>query len=53
MPEAERSIFSAVGEAAGSLADDLRQMLSLRWRLARLELQNDLKAVRRLLDARG
>jgi hypothetical protein len=48
MSKADRPLLADVQESVRALAGDARQMLLLRWELARLELETDLLAVRRL-----
>jgi uncharacterized membrane protein YqjE len=48
MNESHRPLLADLQEQAASLAGDLRQMLELRWQLARLELEEAGRASRRL-----
>ncbi|MBN2473370.1 MAG: phage holin family protein [Pirellulales bacterium] len=49
MSEPEQPLLSGLQEEIGSLAADLKQMATLRWQLARLELEAAAKALRRLV----
>jgi hypothetical protein len=46
-----RPLLADVREQLGALGHELREMLTARWELARLELQADLRSVRRLAIA--
>lgn len=48
---AQRPLLADLREELGSLGGELREMASLRWELARLELQSDLRSAQRLLVA--
>jgi Flp pilus assembly protein TadB len=48
MVETERPLLADLREETAGLAAELREMLRLRWRLARLELQSDMVSVKRL-----
>jgi hypothetical protein len=43
-----RSLLAGIQESFRALGDDLRQMLSLRWQLAKLEARADARALKRL-----
>ena len=45
---AERPLFADIRAELGALGVELRQMAALRWQLARLELQSDVRSVIRL-----
>lgn len=46
--ESERPLLAEFEQQVRGLAGDLRELLALRWRLARLEIELDLGAARRL-----
>ena len=48
MDEPERPLFSGVKDEIGSLGADLKEMATLRWQLARLELQAAVGLIKRL-----
>jgi uncharacterized membrane protein YqjE len=48
MAEAERPLLDQLREEVSRLGGELRQMAALRWQLARLEVEADLRQVRRL-----
>jgi hypothetical protein len=48
MPSPERPLLADVREEINALKEELREMASARWELARLELAADLRAVKRL-----
>jgi hypothetical protein len=49
MPQAKPSLLAGIQEAVRALGNDARQMLRLRWELAKLELQSDARAIKRLV----
>ncbi|MFZ5830019.1 MAG: phage holin family protein [Planctomycetota bacterium] len=48
MTKRDPSLLGGLRDAARRLQVDLREMLHLRWKLARIELETDLRAARRL-----
>jgi uncharacterized membrane protein YqjE len=48
MPKADRPLFGDLQDSFAALAGDAKQMLSLRWELAGLELREDIRSARRL-----
>jgi hypothetical protein len=48
MAEPKRPLLEQIKEEIGRLGGDVRQMAALRWQLARLEIDADLRQVRRL-----
>jgi hypothetical protein len=48
---AERPLLADVGAELGALGEELREMAAVRWELARLELQADLRSAKQLAIA--
>ncbi len=48
MAEPDRPVLDQLRDEIGGLGAELREMAALRWQLARLELDTDLRQVRRL-----
>ena len=48
MDKKDRPLFDVLRNELGTLAADVRKMATLRWELARLELQSDARTVARL-----
>jgi len=51
MPEVKRPLLADLMQQLGLLGADLREMAALRWQLARLEFEADLRVVKRLTAA--
>jgi peptidoglycan biosynthesis protein MviN/MurJ (putative lipid II flippase) len=49
MQQPRRSLLAGIQEAFRALGNDARQMLALRWKLAKLEAQADAQALKRLV----
>jgi len=52
-PSTDRPLLEDLRREFGALAVELREMAAARWELARLEIESDLRSVRRLAIALG